>query len=105
MYYNDKVMKIGIFGGAFDPFHSQHKQIIIKAKEELDLDKVVVVPSFVPPHKQNSLSDYDLRVKMVMIGTKDLDFVIVDTIEKTRGKNNATYQVLPELIKTILLPK
>ncbi|NCA92557.1 nicotinate (nicotinamide) nucleotide adenylyltransferase, partial [bacterium] len=34
-------MNIGIFGGAFDPFHKEHKEIIVAAKKQLDLDKVI----------------------------------------------------------------
>lgn len=90
-------MDIAVFGGAFDPFHTEHKKIIIACKDELKVDKVIVVPSFSPPHKSSPLSDFEDRLAMVEAGTKDLDFVIVDTIEKERNTENPTSIVLPIL--------
>lgn len=48
-------MKIAIFGGTFDPVHSEHINIVKAAKEKLQADKVIVVPAFIPPHKQGKL--------------------------------------------------
>lgn len=90
-------MIIAVFGGAFDPFHSEHKKIIIACKKELKADKVIVVPSFFPPHKSNGISDYNDRLAMVKAGTKDLDYVIIDTIEYERNSINPTSVVLPIL--------
>jgi len=92
-------MNIGIFGGAFDPFHSEHARIIGAVKEELDLDKLVVVPSFCPPHKQTPLSPFNSRLDMVRAGTKGFDFVVIDTIERERGGINPTCEVLPILMQ------
>ena len=46
-------MKIAIFGGSFDPVHSEHINIARAAQEKLAADKVIAVPAFVPPHKQD----------------------------------------------------
>ena len=48
-------MKIAIFGGTFDPVHSEHINIVKAAKEKLQADKIIVVPAFIPPHKQGKL--------------------------------------------------
>jgi nicotinate-nucleotide adenylyltransferase len=90
-------MDIAVFGGAFDPFHLEHKKIIQACKDELKVDKVIVVPSYSPPHKSSPLSDFDDRLAMVKAGTKDMDFVIIDTIERTRNTKNPTSVVLPIL--------
>lgn len=44
-------MKIGIFGGTFNPPHNTHVDIVTAAKSQLGLDKVIVVPCGDPPHK------------------------------------------------------
>ena len=44
-------MKIGIFGGTFNPPHNTHVDIVKTAKEQLALDEVLVVPCGDPPHK------------------------------------------------------
>jgi nicotinate-nucleotide adenylyltransferase len=43
--------KIGIFGGTFDPIHKEHICIAKTAVKELNLDKLIIVPSFISPHK------------------------------------------------------
>lgn len=45
-------MKIGIFGGTFDPPHFGHLALAAAARDELGLDKVLWVPAADPPHKQ-----------------------------------------------------
>ena len=45
-------MRIGIFGGSFDPVHREHVKVAECALEELQLDKLFVMPAFVPPHKK-----------------------------------------------------
>lgn len=44
-------MKIGIFGGTFNPPHNTHVNIARQAAEQLRLDKLLVVPCGIPPHK------------------------------------------------------
>lgn len=49
MYNKD--MKLGIFGGTFNPPHNTHVKIAEKAKTQLGLDKLIVMPCGIPPHK------------------------------------------------------
>ena len=90
-------MNTGIFGGAFDPFHNEHRGIIECAKRELNLDRIVIVPSYIPPHKSGKLSDYSFRRETVRLGTADLSYVVIDDIEYERNTTNPTSVVLPLL--------
>lgn len=90
-------MVIAVFGGAFDPFHSEHRKIITACKTELNADKVIVVPSYCPPHKSCRITDFSDRVDMVKAGICDLDYVYIDTIELDRNTVNPTSVVLPIL--------
>ena len=45
------MQKIGIFGGTFNPPHKEHINIAKKVVKELDLDFLIVVPTFISPHK------------------------------------------------------
>lgn len=56
--------RIGILGGTFDPPHYAHLILAQHAYEELRLDKVLFVPSGVPPHKDQTRSSVDDRVAM-----------------------------------------
>lgn len=44
-------MKIGIYGGTFDPPHIGHVRALEKFISQFSLDKVYVIPSYIPPHK------------------------------------------------------
>lgn len=47
-------MRVGLYGGSFDPIHSGHLDPILEALDELDLDRVVYLPTGAPPHKTNN---------------------------------------------------
>ena len=48
-------MKIAIYGGAFNPVHNEHVNIVRAAVEKLGLDKAFVIPTAVSPHKRNCM--------------------------------------------------
>lgn len=74
--------RIGIYGGAFDPIHNEHLHIIQIAKRELGLDKIVLVPSWQPPHKLPKASCIS-RIKMFNLIRDELPDVELDGIEFT----------------------
>lgn len=45
-------MRIGIYGGTFNPVHNGHLSSAIEAVEDLELDKLLFVPAAIPPHKE-----------------------------------------------------
>ena len=53
---NSKPEFIGIFGGTFDPVHKGHTEIIKNLFELIPLDKVIVIPNGIPPHRKASVS-------------------------------------------------
>jgi nicotinate-nucleotide adenylyltransferase len=50
MWYN--VNKIGIFGGTFNPVHKGHEITAVSFYDKIGLDKLIIIPSNIPPHKQ-----------------------------------------------------
>lgn len=49
-------MKIAIYGGAFNPVHNEHVNLALAAKRYLGLDKVIIIPTNLSPHKGGSLT-------------------------------------------------
>lgn len=47
-----KMKKIGLFGGTFDPVHREHIALAECALKSLELDKLIVIPARIPPHKR-----------------------------------------------------
>lgn len=65
-------MKIGLFGGTFDPIHIGHMILMENVINNLDLDKIYVLPNSNPPHKlENKKTALNLRLKMVNEAIKD----------------------------------
>ncbi|GHV46850.1 putative nicotinate-nucleotide adenylyltransferase [Clostridia bacterium] len=56
--------KIGIYGGSFDPPHNGHQAIIKNAMEDLGLQKMLVLPSYKPPHKDGGVACFEDRFAM-----------------------------------------
>ena len=46
-------MRVGVFGGTFDPVHLGHLILAEQCREQANLDEVLFIPSARPPHKQN----------------------------------------------------
>ena len=59
-------MRIGIFGGTFDPIHVGHLILAERCREDAGLDEVWFLPSYKPPHKSDrELTRFDQRCEMV----------------------------------------
>lgn len=82
-------MKIGIFGGTFNPPHLGHISMARTALHELPLERLFVVPTAVPPHKQmTDAVDGELRLEMARIAFGTLPRCEVSDVElRRRGKS------------------
>ena len=47
------MIKIGVFGGAFNPIHNGHINMVKEAFTDLKLQKMLIIPTCVSPHKSN----------------------------------------------------
>ncbi|MFQ5674581.1 MAG: nicotinate (nicotinamide) nucleotide adenylyltransferase [bacterium] len=63
-------MRIGLYGGSFDPIHNAHLLIAQYVLEELSLEKVLFIPSGIPPHKK-AFSRPEQRLQMVKLAIAD----------------------------------
>lgn len=83
-------MKIGIYGGTFDPPHNGHINICKSFLKQCELDKLYVVPAFNPPHKsvKSNVSSRD-RFNMTCLAFSNIsDKIEISDIEmKMQGKS------------------
>lgn len=78
-------MRVGIFGGTFDPIHYGHLVIAQTAFNEIPLDKVLFVPAAIPPHKENQMiSPAAIRCRLVELTIADNDAFALSKIEIER---------------------
>lgn len=87
---------IGIYGGAFDPPHFSHIRTAKALIAERGYDKLILLPSHNPPHKNLSASDTD---RLNMLNLLKNDKMIVSDLEISRQGVGYTADYLPELIK------
>jgi nicotinate-nucleotide adenylyltransferase len=81
-----RALKLGIFGGTFNPIHLGHLLIAQDAVEAFGLSKVLFVPAATPPHKRvESLATDRHRLAMVKLATRDNPSFEVSDIELCRG--------------------
>lgn len=75
-------MRLGIFGGSFDPVHCGHLALAAAARQSLPLDRVLFVPAFSPPHKPaRHLAPVADRVAMIEAAIRDHDGFTLSRIE------------------------
>lgn len=92
-------MKICLFGGAFDPLHKEHIRLIERAKEVLKVDKVLLMPSYNPPHKNSLATPYEHRVKMLELYAQDSSGVFIDETEKSLNLEKSYAYIVLEKIR------
>lgn len=78
-------MRVGIFGGTFNPIHLGHLRSAEEVSEALALDTVYLVPAALPPHKDpRDVASPEHRLRMVELGTEDHPALRVSAIELSR---------------------
>jgi nicotinate-nucleotide adenylyltransferase len=91
-------MRIGVFGGAFDPPHLGHLVLAEQAREAARLDEVWFLPSYKPPHKADrSLSRFEHRCDLVTLATVGQPAFKLNPMEKELPPPSYTAETLAEL--------
>lgn len=84
-------MNIAIFGGSFDPVHIAHLQIVKEAKKNLDIEKIIIVPTYLNPFKKDFYFNPQIRFKFLKKVFKKIKGVKVSDYEIK--KNRAVYSI------------
>lgn len=95
-------MKLGLFGGSFDPIHRGHIDPVQAARRELGLDSVLYLPTAVPPHKPGrGLAPAHARYAMVEMALLDEEGLYASTFELTLGRPAYTVETLEHFSRTL----
>ncbi|MDU2202083.1 MAG: nicotinate (nicotinamide) nucleotide adenylyltransferase [Anaerococcus hydrogenalis] len=94
-------MKIGLFGGTFDPIHIGHLIVMENVINTMNLDKIYILPNSNPPHKvQNKKTDINIRIKMVRKAISDNHKIEIDDYDYRNNSIHYTYQTIDYFKKT-----
>ncbi|MCK4307415.1 nicotinate-nucleotide adenylyltransferase [candidate division WOR-3 bacterium] len=91
--------KIGVFGGAFDPLHIGHLIIAERARKDFKLQKIIFIPTNIPPHKPPPLASALDRLELVKTAVQDKPYFKVSDMEIKRGGVSYWVDTLRELKK------
>lgn len=102
----NKQVKTGIFGGAFNPPHNGHINLAREAIEQLNLRRLLIIPTFESPHKATKLAPFEQREELCrraflpLNGSGKCDCrVEVSDIEREMGGVSYTINTIRELSK------
>ena len=106
-------MRIAIYGGSFNPMHIGHEKIVDYVLNNLNMDKIIIIPVGIPSHRENNLEQSDTRLKIckeIFKGNKKIEVsdieiksegksYIYDTLLKLMdlsGENNEFFEIIGE---------
>ena len=88
--------RLAIMGGTFDPIHMGHLRMAYAVQRQLDFDRVVFLPAYIPPHKQtrSDFASWQDRLAMVELAIQNYDNFVVSSLEFDRGGISYTYDTV-----------
>lgn len=92
--------KVGILGGTFNPPHLGHLLIADQVRDQLDLDKILFLPTAEPPHSSVSKQTIasDIRVDMLDLAIMDQPDFDMELYEVEKGGKNYTADTMEVLV-------
>ena len=91
-------MRLGIFGGTFDPVHLGHLIVAEQCREQARLDQVLFVPAARPPHKvEHQLTPFAQRVEMLALACAGYPAFKIEEMEKDRPGPSFTVDTLEQI--------
>ena len=93
----EKQQTVGILGGTFDPVHKGHLEVARTVLNRYQLDQIIFIPAFSPPHKDRNLAPFSHRVAMLEEALEGNDNMSVSILEAERDTPSYTVETLQEL--------
>lgn len=95
-----KRKQIGILGGNFNPVHNAHLVVADQVRQQLCLDKVLLMPEYAPPHlDKKETIDEKHRLRMLELAIEGVEGLDIETIELERKGISYTYDTMKLLIE------
>jgi nicotinate-nucleotide adenylyltransferase len=102
----DKIKKIGLLGGTFDPIHNGHLAVANHVLETLGLDSIWFIPAALPPHKDGhadgrDITSFEQRHAMLQKAIADNSSFVVSDIEAKRSAPSYSIDTINILLQQI----
>ena len=94
----EKIRRLALFGGTFDPIHNGHVHLALEFARRLRLDRVLLMPTYVPPHKlKENMAPAADRLEMCRLAAAADPVLTVSDLEISRGGASFTVDTLEAL--------
>lgn len=93
----ERPSRVGLFGGTFNPIHVGHLLSVQEVAFQLDLPRVVFIPTHRPPHKRTPRVSTSHRLRMTRRAVRSNPLFEVSDVETRRGGPSYTVETLEEL--------
>ena len=92
---NKKRKQVGILGGNLNPVHNAHLVVADQVRQQLGLDKVLLMPEYLPPHvdAKGTIAEHH-RLKMLELAIEGIEGLEIETIELERKGISYTYDTM-----------
>lgn len=91
-------MKILLFGGAFDPVHIGHINLLKTAVQHFSFDKIIIMPTGTPAHKNHCITPFEIRKHMAELAFADIsDNIEISDYEGNNLQQSYTWKTLEHL--------
>jgi nicotinate-nucleotide adenylyltransferase len=88
-------VRLGVFGGTFNPIHVGHLRAVIEVQETFTLDRLLLIPSANPPHKgAEDIAAAEDRLQMVRLAVQGLPSLEASDVELARSGLSYTIETL-----------
>ena len=88
-------MNVGLLGGSFNPVHNGHLRLAVEALEQGGLDRVELVPAFIPPHKEDRIvQSFAFRSELIEASIAHMPGLVLNTMEGQRKGPSYTVDTL-----------
>lgn len=88
-------MRVGLFGGTFNPVHFGHLRTVLEVRERFGLDRVYLIPSAIPPHKSEAgIANPSDRLEMIRLAVANDSEFVVSNVELLRTGPSYTIDTL-----------
>jgi len=96
--YGTEGMRIGVLGGTFNPIHTGHLILAEQVREARELDKVLFIPAYSPPHKAaGEMAGPEHRLRMTRLAVEGNPRFEVSEIELRRMGTSYTFETIMQL--------
>ncbi|ASZ09139.1 nicotinate (nicotinamide) nucleotide adenylyltransferase [Mesoplasma chauliocola] len=91
--------RIALFGGSFDPVHTDHFNMAKACHDELNFEEVWIIPTFLNPFKSSTKTSNEERINLLNLIFENEDYIKIDKFEMNNNRVTTTFETVSHFKK------